>query len=470
MRMTRSQRTKHVRLTFISIVVILVFALVYTLSRSAAVSTYSDVSKMITDFGQKYNPATLVNDHSSNIPMDDTQNLKDKSFGNKGNNNKNDVLGNLQSDMLGEETSQNPGNYLGEIERMSPEEVERAKSIMEEPKKGDEATNKLGVPDPGNPKFSRVTKNKPELPKIPLIGTSDKLKRFKFRIYSHNVKNGGYHSLVPGEQSWSDRLIPLVASIKFNTFADNSIVTLQEVYKFQMLDILKELNRHEPDKWEYYGKGRIDGEEIGEFVPIIWQPAEWELMYSDTMWLNDKDPRTSFEGWDAIYARIVSYVTLRHRATDNYINVFNTHFDHVGQEAQVGSAKLIIDTMKVLNLWPSFLSGDLNIEPNLEPYKVLNEHLQNTADLATPFNKFGHFKSTVTGFEGEVLLDGGQNIDYIFAPKYTLKMGNDEQDEASGQTTTKINLKLYQLGMLHSKFNGKYISDHRPLVADFIMN
>lgn len=77
------------------------------------------------------------------------------------------------------------------------------------------------------------------------------------------MKNGGYHSLVPGEQSWSDRLIPLVASIKFNTFADNSIVTLQEVYKFQMLDILKELNRHEPDKWEYYGKGRIDGEEIG---------------------------------------------------------------------------------------------------------------------------------------------------------------------------------------------------------------
>ena len=68
-----------------------------------------------------------------------------------------------------------------------------------------------------------------------------------------------------------------------------------------------------------------------------------------------------------------------------------------------------------------FLSGDLNIEPNLDPYKVLNNYLLNTANLATPFNKFGHFKSTVTGFEGEVLLDGGQNIDYIFAPKYTLK-------------------------------------------------
>lgn len=466
MKITRSQRTKHIRLTLISLVIILIFVLVYTLSKSAAVSTYSDVSKMITDFGQKYNPDTEKNDHSSSVLKANSQNVKDT----KGNDSKHEVLGNLQSDSTGQVTSQNPGNYLGEIEQMSPEELERAKTIMEEPKEGEETTTKLGVPDPNNSKFPPVTKNKPELPQIPLVGTKDKLKRFKFRIYSHNVKNGGYHSLVPGEQQWSDRLIPLVASIKFNTFPDNSIVTLQEVYKFQMLDILKELNRHEPGKWDYYGKGRIDGEEIGEFVPIIWQPTEWELVYSDTMWLNDKDPRTSFEGWDAVYARIVSYVTLRHKATDNYINVFNTHFDHIGQEAQVGSAKLIIDTMKELNLWPSFLSGDLNIEPNLDPYKVLNNYLLNTANLATPFNKFGHFKSTVTGFEGEVLLDGGQNIDYIFAPKYTLKMDSDENTKGAGELTTDISLKLYQLGMLHSKFNGKYISDHRPLVADFIMN
>ena len=69
-----------------------------------------------------------------------------------------------------------------------------------------------------------------------------------------------------------------------------------------------------------------------------------------------------------------------------------------------------------------------------------------------------------------MLLDGGQNIDYIFAPKYTLKMDSDENTKGAGELTTDISLKLYQLGMLHSKFNGKYISDHRPLVADFIMN
>ena len=45
----------------------------------------------------------------------------------KGNDSKHEVLGNLQSDSTGQVTSQNPGNYLGEIEQMSPEELERAK-------------------------------------------------------------------------------------------------------------------------------------------------------------------------------------------------------------------------------------------------------------------------------------------------------------------------------------------------------
>ena len=81
------------------------FVLVYTLSKSAAVSTYSDVSKMITDFGQKYNPDTEKNDHSSSVLKANSQNVKDT----KGNDSKHEVLGNLQSDSTGQVTSQNPG-------------------------------------------------------------------------------------------------------------------------------------------------------------------------------------------------------------------------------------------------------------------------------------------------------------------------------------------------------------------------
>ncbi|EMG48198.1 hypothetical protein G210_1284, partial [Candida maltosa Xu316] len=190
---------------------------------------------------------------------------------------------------------------------------------------------KLGVPTSFN--FPTITKEQPPFPQIPEVHfTNDN--SLPIRIYSHNVKNGGNHELVPGEQRWEHRVNPLVASIRFHTLTANPIITLQEVYKYQMLDIMKELNRYEPGKWEYYGSGRIDGDEIGEFVPILWESDKWELIYSDTMWLNDKDPRSSWEGWDAIYARIVSYVTLKHKSSDVYVNVFNTHFDHIGTQAQ----------------------------------------------------------------------------------------------------------------------------------------
>ncbi|RCK56041.1 hypothetical protein Cantr_05843 [Candida viswanathii] len=326
---------------------------------------------------------------------------------------------------------------------MSPDEIATADQQT------DDSRNKLGVPTTLNSTHPSDFNN---------------IKPFNFRIYSHNVKNAGNHDLVPGELDWTERLVPLTASMRFNTMAENSIITLQEVYAFQMQDILTRLNHQEPDKWTYYARGRIDGDEMGEFVPILWQDLEWELVYSDTMWLNEQDPRSSLQGWDAVYSRIVSFVTLRHRKTKNYINVFNSHFDHIGVEAQIGSAELILKKMSELNKWPSFLCGDLNFEPNLEPYKKLTKQLVSSSELDG--YKHGHSHSSVTGFKGEVLLDGGQNIDYIFAPKYA----NTNDAESTGDLEPKnVDLRLYQFGMLHSKFNGRYMSDHRPIVADYIV-
>ncbi|EGW35635.1 uncharacterized protein SPAPADRAFT_147093 [Spathaspora passalidarum NRRL Y-27907] len=237
-----------------------------------------------------------------------------------------------------------------------------------------------------------------------------------------------------------------------------------------MLDIIKELNRYSDD-WDYYGAGRIDGEEIGEFVAIIYRKSEWDLVYSDTMWLNHKNPRMSIEGWDATYLRIVSYVTLKHKATNNYINVFNTHFDHIGINSQLGSANLILERIAQINQWPSFIVGDLNSEPKHDAYQLLRQHMADSARLTTPFNRYGHLRSTVTGFEGEVLVEGGQNIDYIFAPKYTSKIDMDPKCSTLNPNSpeNKIDLRLTGYGMLHSKFDGIYVSDHRPIVADFSM-
>lgn len=367
-----------------------------------------------------------------------------------------------------EEDTNIPDKYLGDTKQMSPDAIEASGEEQIE----ETTINKLGVPT--SEQFEPVTIQQPSIPHIPTDFKN--IKPFGFRIYSHNIKNGGNHELLSGEQEWSQRLIPLVASIRFNTLVEDSIITLQEAYKYQVLDILKELNRHEPGKWKYYGRGRIDGDEIGEFVPIFWKTNEWELIYSDTMWLNEKDPRSSLEGWDALYLRISSFITLKHKKTKNYLNIFNSHFDHIGVESQIGSSELILNKIKELNRWPSFLCGDLNLEPNSKPFKKLSQKMISSNELTTPFNKYGHSWSSVTGFEGEVLKKGGQNIDHIFAPKYATSI--DKNPECNNYNNNNgdqlifdnINLQLYQFGMLHSKFNGRYMSDHRPIVADYVMS
>lgn len=393
------------------------------------------------------------------------------------------------------EDPKNPKGFLGGIEEVGKEQVEMNGNIfteeddeevlqnMKSNKIGDiehddsfshdanKGYEKLGVPPKDKSLIKTVTKPDVEIPKIPI--NFDNIPPLSFRIYSHNVKNGGHDVLVPGEELWDARLRKITNSIKFNSIS-NTIVALQEVYKFQMLDIMADLNRFSPPEdpeWSYYGKGRIDGEELGEFVPILFKNSEWEMVFEDTIWLNDKNVRMSLEGWDAKYLRILSYATLRHKQTTNHINIFNTHLDHVGELSRIGSAELITEKMTTINQWPSFLCGDLNNEPKGAPYEMLTSHLVDTAKRVSPFRRYGHVKSTVTGFEGEVLSQGGQNIDYIFGPKYT--KGITQKAKCSQATKTsedpadRVFLQLQGFGLLHSKFNGVYMSDHRPLVADF---
>lgn len=329
---------------------------------------------------------------------------------------------------------------------------------------------KIGVPDFALLQgLEPATKPAKKYPAIEDDWSKITIKPFNFRLYSHNIKNGGHDVLVPGEESWKGRYRQIINSIKFNS-RPNTIVTLQEVYKFQMLDIMEELNKFSPQEWSYFGEGRIDGKDIGEFVPIVYKSSEWDLVFNDTIWLNEKDTRVAYEGWDAKYLRILSYVTLKHRQTGNYINVFNTHLDHTGPLSRVGSAEIITKHMNLINKWPSFLCGDLNSEPKDDAVAVLKHSLINSADHVTPFNKYGHEKSTVTGFDGLVLTAGGQSIDYIFVPRYTRKIV-DETDCAfkHKESHEEMVLTLEQYGMLHSKYNGIYMSDHRPIVADFLL-
>ncbi|GEQ67424.1 hypothetical protein JCM33374_g1089 [Metschnikowia sp. JCM 33374] len=306
-----------------------------------------------------------------------------------------------------------------------------------------------------------------QYPEIPPPTKENTKGAMPFRFYSHNVKNGRRHrELDVGEVPWESRKRHVINSIKLNAVA-NTVVLLQEPLKFQIDDILADLNKFSPKKkpeWRYYGGGREDGLDGGEHVPILVRSSEWNVVYNDTIWLNDLSERSAVIGWDAKFPRIATYVTLQHRESGKYINVANTHFDHQGALARKNSAILLSEKFRTLNAWPSFILGDLNAMPDDESHQELAKSYVDIHKLTPDFSRYGHPDYSVTGFSGKYLSDA-KRIDYVFAPRYTKKLS----EKLCDSYTRPFSLQVVGYGLLHSKFGGVYMSDHRPVMADFVM-
>lgn len=297
--------------------------------------------------------------------------------------------------------------------------------------------------------------------KVPSPESSKISGQLSLRLYSHNVKNGGVHKLVKGEPIWDKRKELLTSSIKAHLIP-NTVIALQEAQKFQLDDILTYLNlvEEKSTQWVAYGGGRIDGRDVGEHVPLLVRKNEFEVIYDDTFWLNEQNERIPMKGWDAKYPRIASCVTLKHKATGTYLNLFNTHFDHKGEDARKQSAELLKSKMDSINLWPSFLLGDLNAKPGDQELKVLEDGYTDAHTMASLYNWYGHPDFSVTGFRGNYIKDA-KRIDYIWVPAGTRRLS-----EKTCHDENPISLQIRGYGLLHSKFGGVYMSDHRPLMAD----
>lgn len=260
----------------------------------------------------------------------------------------------------------------------------------------------------------------------------------KVRLYTNNIRYDN-RNIGQGEQYWEKRQ-PLVSeSIRFHTQPGNSVVCLQEVLHNQLEDILGNLNQ-KSDLWQYYGLGRTDGHTRGEYSPIFWRKTDWELVSSKTFWLSPTPDRPS-KGWDAVLERIVTVVVLKSKESGKKIKVLNTHFDHVGVTARRELVKLIMSKMD-LGPEPAFLCGDFNTQPTDEPYRILLS--SGFKDSRIQGESYG-YNSTFSGFNRNH--EDNTIIDYIWA-------GNNTAWQAYGVVPNYFDY---------------YMSDHRPVVADYLV-
>ncbi|KIW05573.1 uncharacterized protein PV09_03448 [Verruconis gallopava] len=282
------------------------------------------------------------------------------------------------------------------------------------------------------------------------MGTRQPLLELPIRVLSHNIR---YATSRPfkGEEVWSVRAPRLIAELRFNTLYNmESFICLQEVLHNQLTDILSHLNNDPRDSWDYYGVGRDNGKEAGEYSPIMYRPKVWKLLKGKTIWLSETPGQPS-KGWDAASVRILTVTQFEHIQSKTRVAVLNTHLDDQGTQSRLESAKMIAEEVKTLTPLPVVLAGDFNSEPGQEAHLTLCREDSPVFDLldeTSASTVYGH-QNTYTGFgyEGEPK----KRIDFLFLSK-----------------GGKWGVRGYSV--LESRFeDGVYNSDHRAVVGDIVL-
>lgn len=260
--------------------------------------------------------------------------------------------------------------------------------------------------------------------------TSCKSQSFKAMTYNIRLDVAS-----DGENAWKNRKDFLSSQVLF--FAPD-VLGVQEARPNQMEDLKKSLIGY-----GVVGTGR-DGANEGEHSAIFYNTQKFKVDKVNTFWLSNTPDKVS-KGWDAAYPRICTYGLFTDLKTSKKMWVFNTHLDHVGEQAQLNGIKLIQQKIQEVNSknYPVILMGDFNVEPNSVLITNLSQNMVHTETGAKI--AFGP-KGTFNGFKFNEPVT--RKIDYIFMSK-----GN--------------HLEVNKYAVLSESIDLKYPSDHFPVFVEF---
>ena len=259
------------------------------------------------------------------------------------------------------------------------------------------------------------------------------------RVMAFNIR---YDNPDDGSDIWTNRKDNVISMINFY---DADIIGTQEVLKNQKVYLDEHLKG-----FISVGVGRENGVDKGEFSAVFFKRDRFELLNSGTFWLSETPEVIGSVGWDAALERISTWVKLKDKTTNNEFFVFNTHYDHMGQQARIKSSELLIEKIKSLSgELPVILTGDFNVTKDNDAYKtiVADEDLKMYDSQFSSSQPHHGPNWTFHGFE-EVPVNERPKIDYIF-----------------------VNNKVTVLkhGILSDRFDGGYPSDHLPVLIEAII-
>lgn len=251
------------------------------------------------------------------------------------------------------------------------------------------------------------------------------------RVMSYNIR---YDTPNDGDDRWANRKERVAKLIHYH---QPDLLGVQEALLNQLQDLQSAL-----PQYSWYGAGREDGKEAGEYSAIFYNKDKFELIDKGTFWLSPQ-PELPSKGWDAAIIRICSWVKLKNKQTGKDFYHFNTHFDHKGEKARQNSAILLRERIAAIaGQTPVVLTGDFNTADDTPAYTnltrgglLMDSHSQ---------SKTGHYGPKGTFSTFDVASKLGKRIDFIFVTK---------------------GFQVLQHAILTDAQQGKYPSDHLPVVA-----
>ena len=200
------------------------------------------------------------------------------------------------------------------------------------------------------------------------------------------------------------------------------VVGLQEANPSWMSKLSDEFS----DYYIFVGEGR-EGDGKGEYTPVLYAKARFELLESGTRWLT-KTPESVSMLPGAQYLRIFTWALLKDRVTGETFLHLNTHLDTAGDNIRMEEVRMLFEFLEAYEEVPLILTGDMNCKYLSTPMKtIMGMGLKPTTDLVDELNALA-------------------DIDWIMVTDDCISVSNCR--------------------ICDEKINGAYSSDHFPVYAE----
>ena len=265
-----------------------------------------------------------------------------------------------------------------------------------------------------------------------LFGCAGAPAQTEFKVMSFNLRYGTAND---GENHWDKRKDLLVDTIRQQSPA---VMGSQECLDSQADYISEKLPEY---RWIGIGRERYG---TGEMAAVHYKYKELVPVSYNAFWLSKWPDDPGSRAWDAALTRIATYVKFFQPKTGHFIHYFNTHFDHMGQQAREESGKLLgARVAAITDGEPIIVTGDFNA----------------IAEKSVPWDN--------------LIAAGGLTDAWVAAPEKVGPVATwcDFKDPEM-DSNRRIDWILYRNGVqakrcetVVNKVGGRYPSDHFPVTA-----